>query len=93
MLQDPSLKRMYLIVDALDECESELSQLLDLIVRSASDSSSQVKWLVSSRPRLDIEQRLRLEKDRIELDLEKNVQDHVSYAVNAYINHKGAIYG
>jgi hypothetical protein len=88
MLQDPSLKRMYLIVDALDECESELPQLLDLIVRSASDSSPRVKWLVSSRPRLDIEQRLRLEKDRIELDLEKNVQDHVSYAVNAYINHK-----
>jgi hypothetical protein len=88
MLQDPSLKRMYLIVDALDECESELSQFLDLIVRSASHSSSRVQWLVSSRPRLDIEQRLRLGKDRIELDLEKNVQNHVSYAVNAYINHK-----
>jgi hypothetical protein len=88
MVRDPSLKSTYLIVDALDECQSALAQLLDLIVRNASDSSSRVKWLVSSRHRLDIEQRLRLEKGQIELDLEENVQDQVSHAVNTYIDHK-----
>ena len=71
MLKDASLKRMYLIVDALDECQSQLSQFLNLIVRNASDSSSPVKWLVSSRHRVDIEERLRLEKGQIELDLER----------------------
>jgi hypothetical protein len=88
MVRDPSLKSTYLIVDALDECQSTLAQLLDLIVRNASDSSSRVKWLVSSRHRLDIEQRLRLEKGQIELDLEENVQNQVSHAVNTYIDHK-----
>jgi hypothetical protein len=47
MLRDPNLKSIYLIVDALDECQSGLPQLLDLIVRHASDSSSPVKWRAS----------------------------------------------
>jgi hypothetical protein len=33
ILQDPSLKTTYLIIDALDECVTDLPQLLDLIVR------------------------------------------------------------
>ena len=40
MLKDTSLKRMYLIIDVLDECQFKLLQLLDLIVRNASDSFS-----------------------------------------------------
>jgi hypothetical protein len=88
MLQNSSLTRAYLIVDALDECESGLLKLLDLISQNVSTSSSRIKWLVSSRPRPEIEQRLRLDKGRIELDLERNAQDRVSDAVNAYIDHK-----
>jgi hypothetical protein len=88
MLQDPGLNRTYLIVDALDECQSGLDQLLNLIVQILSDSSSRVKWLVSSRHRVGIEERLRLEKGRIELDLGQNVEGQVSHAVEAYINHK-----
>jgi hypothetical protein len=64
----------YLIVDALDECRSGLEQLFELIVQILSNSSSKVKWLVSSRHRIDIEEGLRLEKGKIELDLEENVQ-------------------
>jgi hypothetical protein len=88
MLQDPGLNRTYLIVDALDECQSGLEQLLRLILCNVSDSSSRVKWLVSSRHRPDIEEQLRLEQGKIELDLEGNVQDQVSGAVGAYIVHK-----
>ena len=88
MLRDPSRNCTYLIVDALDECQSGLEQLLKLIVQILSDSSFKVKWLVSSRHRVDIEEGLRLEKGKIELDLEKNVQDQVSHAVDAYIDHK-----
>jgi hypothetical protein len=87
MLHDPRLTRVYLLVDALDECESGLLQLLDLIVQNASALSSRVKWLVSSRNRLDIEERLRLDNNHVTLSLELNEQ-HVSSAVGAYIDHK-----
>lgn len=88
MVRDPRLKRIYLIVDALDECQSGLAQLLDLIASNASDSSSRVKWLVSSRHRVDIEERLRLEKGKLELVLEENVQDQVLHAIDVYVDHK-----
>ena len=88
MLRDPSLSRTYLIVDTLNECQSRLEQLLNLIVQSLSDLPSRVKWLVSSRHRVSIEERLRLAKGRVELDLGQNVEDQVSHAVEAYINHK-----
>jgi hypothetical protein len=87
MLQDPRLTRVYLIIDALDECESGLLQLLDLIIRNASASSSRVKWLVSSRNRHDIEECLRLDNSRIKLSLKLNTL-HVSSAVDVYIDHK-----
>ena len=40
ILNDSSLPRVYLIVDALDECDSGLSQLLDTIALSGSKSLS-----------------------------------------------------
>jgi len=88
MLHDRSLAKVYLIVDALDECESGLVQFLDLIVPNASVPSSPVKWLVSSRHRVDIEERLRPEGGRMKLSLEINAHHHISNAVNAYIDHK-----
>jgi hypothetical protein len=86
MLHDPRLTQIYLIVDALDECDSGLLHLLDLI-RNASSSSPGVKWLVSSRNRRDIEERLGLDGSRMKFSLELNAHQ-VSNAVNAYINHK-----
>lgn len=38
--------RTYLVIDALDECDSGLQELLNLIVH---DSPASVKWLVTSR--------------------------------------------
>ena len=87
MLEDPHLTRVYLILDALDECESGLEELIALIVRNASTSSSRVKWLVSSRNRHDIEERLRINDCPAELSLELNAKS-VSGAVDVYINHK-----
>lgn len=86
MLHDPRLTKVYLIIDALDECESGLLRLLDLIVRNAS-TSSRVKWLVSSRNRPDIEEWLRLDNNHAKLSLELNAQ-YISSAVDAYIDHK-----
>lgn len=86
MLHDPTLTRVYLILDALDECETGLTQLLDLIVRNVS-ASSRVKWIVSSRNRHDIEARLQLNDSHTNLSLELNAE-HVSHAVDVYIDHK-----
>jgi NWD NACHT NTPase-like protein/NACHT domain-containing protein len=88
MLADPSLSRVYLIVDALDECvnKQELGGLLRLISTTAA-KSSKVKWLVSSRYRSDIESQLKDGDGRARLDLELNSQS-ISRAVDAYIDHK-----
>jgi hypothetical protein len=86
MLHDSRLTRVYLVVDALDECEVEWSQLVDLIVEIVSTSSSQLKWLVSSRNRRDINEKLRIEST-VELSLKENAES-VSEAVNAYIKRK-----
>ncbi|RYP19440.1 hypothetical protein DL765_003341 [Monosporascus sp. GIB2] len=86
ILQDPDLPNATLVIDALDECETDLSQLLDLIMEVSPRSC--VKWLLSSRNRIDIEQKLRPDYSRTRLSLElKCNADHVSHAVDAYIDH------
>ena len=87
MLNDSSLPRVYLMVDALDECDSGLSQLLDAIAFSESESSSRVKWLVASRNRPDIEERLKSDGLRLKINLELN-SFHISRAVNSFIDFK-----
>jgi NACHT domain len=84
ILQDPSLKSIYLIIDALDECKTNLDQLLELISRTAS-TSTRVKWIVSSRNEPNIEARLRLDYTQPRLSLELN-EEHVSRAVQAFID-------
>ncbi|KAJ6439024.1 Vegetative incompatibility protein HET-E-1 [Purpureocillium lavendulum] len=52
ILEDPTLKSTFLIIDALDECVKDLTHILKFIV----DKSSQcphVKWIVSSRISID----------------------------------------
>ena len=87
MLHDSSLPRVYLMVDALDECDSELSQLLDLISRNDSKPLSKIKWLVASRNRPDIEERLRPDGLRLKISLELNSY-YISNAINAFIDFK-----
>ncbi len=43
MLSDPRLTDAYLVVDALDECETGLTLLLDLITKTASVPSTRIK--------------------------------------------------
>ena len=84
ILHDPSMKGAYFIVDALDECMADLPLLLDLVVQHSS--APRVKWILSSRNRHDIEQRLMQDESRTRLSLELNAEQ-VSRAVDAYINH------
>lgn len=90
MLQDPRLNQLYLVVDALDECQSGLEQLLNFINETSAHPCCRVIWLVSSRNRLDIQERLCPGKGRIQLDLEQDTESRVFDAVNAYIDHKAS---
>ena len=87
ILQDPSLKTTYLIVDALNECVVDLPKLLDFIVQKSA-ASSRIKWIISSRNNSSIERRLQLDDSgtRLSLELKENAEQ-VASAVNAYIDH------
>jgi hypothetical protein len=88
MMQDPDLEMTCLIVDALDECVTDLPKLLDLIIHT-SELSARVKWLLSSRNELHIEEKLRsvAAQARLSLELKQNAEQ-VSHAVDVYIDDK-----
>jgi FMN phosphatase YigB (HAD superfamily) len=85
ILQDPSLNNTYLIIDALDECITDLPKLLDFIVQKSS--VSYIKWIVSSRNWPDIEERLKRAGHKVRLCLKLNAES-ISTAVSIYIQHK-----
>ncbi|KAI9676686.1 MAG: hypothetical protein M1829_003005 [Trizodia sp. TS-e1964] len=87
ILLDPNLKAAYLIIDALDECGTDLAKLLDCVVQNLT-TSPRIKWIVSSRNRTDIEQKLQLESSLMKLSLElKENAEQVSKAVDTYIDY------
>jgi hypothetical protein len=88
ILQDPNLKTTYLVIDALDECVTDLPKLLNFIVHTSS-SLARIKWLLSSRNELHIEQKLKStdERTRLSLELKENAEQ-VSRAVDGYIDDK-----
>jgi hypothetical protein len=86
LLEDPSLYDTYLVIDALDECVTDLRKLLDLIAQTSS-ASSRVKWIVSSRNWPDIEERLERAGHKVKLSLELNAKS-ISTAVGVFIRHK-----
>jgi hypothetical protein len=84
MLKDPCLCPVYFIIDALDECEQGLADLVKLISGSLT-LSTKVKWLVSSRPSVELKTP-DIEGSLVELDAQ-TLKD----PVNAYIDHKLSI--
>ena len=86
ILKDPSLRKVYLMIDALDECDSGIIQILEWINSNRSDSPSTVKWLVTSRNEPSIKECLEINSHR-HTSLEIN-SSHVSNAVNAFVETK-----
>jgi hypothetical protein len=86
MLQDASLSTTYLIIDALDECVTDLPKLLAFIAKQSS-ASSRVKWIVSSRDWPDIEEGLERAEHKTRLSLELNAES-VAVAVETFIQQK-----
>jgi hypothetical protein len=88
ILQDPNLDRVYLIIDALDECISDLPKLLAFIVQMQNLSTScRAKWIISSRNLLDIEEHLDCSGHKLRLCLELNAES-ISTAVEKFIEYK-----
>ncbi|RDA91410.1 hypothetical protein CP533_6909 [Ophiocordyceps camponoti-saundersi (nom. inval.)] len=85
ILQDQRLQGGYIVIDALDECVTDLEPLLGFIVECSS--SSRYKWVVSSRNWPNVEERLEPATQRIRLCLELN-EDFISTAVDIYIRHE-----
>jgi hypothetical protein len=86
VLRDPRLKPVYLIIDALDECLTDRSELLNLIIKHSA-MSSRVKWIVSSRNWPDIEEQLEQAGQKVQLSLELNAES-VATGVSIFIQHK-----
>jgi hypothetical protein len=91
ILNDTTLPTTYLLVDALDECTYDLSDLLHIIADNTLAQHSKVKWLVTSRNVLSVEQ-FRCPtptslNDNVHVSLELNAS-HISKAVTAFIDHK-----
>ncbi|KAI1676385.1 WD40 repeat [Pyrenophora tritici-repentis] len=86
VLQDPGLRMTYLIIDALDECVTDLPRLLEFVAKQSS-ASSRVKWIVSSRNWPDIEAQLERAGHKVKLSLELNAQS-VAAAVDVFIQRK-----
>ena len=86
VLQNPGLPpTTYLIIDALDECVTDLPKFLDFIIRHSS--ASRVKWIVSSRNWPEIEERLEKAGSKVRLSLELNPTS-VSKAVEFFIEQR-----
>ncbi|KND87302.1 Vegetative incompatibility protein HET-E-1 [Tolypocladium ophioglossoides CBS 100239] len=81
MLEDPDLSPVYFAVDALDECEHGLADLIKLISTSMA-LSDKVKWIVSSRPTVELKTP-GTAGSLVELDAQR-----LEEPVNAYIMHK-----
>ncbi|KAK6509042.1 hypothetical protein TWF481_003807 [Arthrobotrys musiformis] len=86
ILKDLGNKRVYIFLDALDECTIDASKLLDIIVQSST--FLHVKWILSSRNIADIQRRLKSHNScaRLRLESEANAE-YVSKAVDNYIEH------
>jgi len=87
MLNDASLPPTYLLVDALDECDSGRSELLRIIIDTSLARRSRVKWLVTSRNIPEIERHLQPDSRGVKVSLEVKAS-HVSKAVAAFVEYK-----
>lgn len=85
-------ERVYLVVDALDECQEdkELVTLLGLIKKDLTkESVAKVKWLMFSRRSLDLARHLGSNDERVSIDLDdedaakESVMKFVDYVVKS----------
>ncbi|CAG8080643.1 unnamed protein product [Penicillium salamii] len=88
MLEYCKCQRVYIIVDALDECQSDsMADFLKLLVRNGLDRPSKIKWMLTSRPLDTAERELLTGYEQVQVSLELNLSS-VSEAVKIYVSSK-----
>ncbi|KAJ5160971.1 uncharacterized protein N7482_007975 [Penicillium canariense] len=88
MLDRCDCSRVYVIVDALDECQdSGMADFLRLIIRNGLDQPTKIKWLLTSRPLEAAERTLLAGHEQMQVSLELN-SEHISQSVQTYISYK-----
>ena len=86
ILKDQSLGSVYFMIDALDECDPKIHELLRWIIGELSGLSPKIKWLVTSRNEPAFIERLGRGK-QLHTSLELN-SSHVTRAVANFIDLK-----
>lgn len=88
MLSHCKCPRIYVIIDALDECQEDgMADFLRLLVRTGLNHPAKVKWVLTSRPLDSAERELLVWHDQVQVSLELN-SESVSEAVETYIAFK-----
>ena len=86
ILKDPDLGNVYFMIDALDECDSKIDELLKWIISENPEVSPKIKWLMTSRNEPAFIERLGC-GHQLHTSLELN-SSHVARAVASFIDHK-----
>ncbi|KAG6010646.1 hypothetical protein E4U21_005144 [Claviceps maximensis] len=82
MLRDPAMTPACFVIDALDECDGSAKDMIQLIFKTLR-VSDKMRWLVSSRPGLDLMNADVRDEAIVELDAQR-----LHGPVHAYITHK-----
>lgn len=87
MLRDTTLGTVFVLIDAVDECDNGMHDFLEWVIDQSSDPSSRAKWLLSSRHSPEIEDYLRPGSHKICLSLDSS-EACMSDSVNYFIEHR-----
>ncbi|KAJ5419723.1 uncharacterized protein N7487_003273 [Penicillium crustosum] len=88
MLDRCHCSKIFIIVDALDECQDKgMADFFKRLVRNGLDQPAKIKWLLTSRPLDSAERALLVGRDQVQVNLDLKSK-FVFEAVEAYISYK-----
>jgi hypothetical protein len=86
MINHCKRQRLYVVVDALDECQDEeMAKFLKNVVRTGLGYSN-IRWLLTSRPLDQADRELLTSANQVGIGLELS-SDHLELAIKTYIKH------